>query len=257
MSCGGHDTIPRLNLSDFIDNNDILELTSFKKKPLSISNQSGSQPFFLHSTNNSSTPQIFKGPLNKETYKAFNTQLVLSLYRHLFFLANIVPIELSIEKYCNNSDLKDKSRKIYIHQDDATSLNKYQYSINTAFFVDFFLKTIPINTIHSLTKSSFDLDLDKDSTNYYIDFILKWCSLMSSDKGSKLINLFEKNKFKPEYIQNLKFFTEAIKMPIISTIMSDAEKLTGMTIFTARLQSFINLFIFPISESQKYKENIE
>ena len=50
---------------------------------------------------------------------------------------------------------------------------------------------------HSLYK------MDENSANYYTDFILKWCSLMSSDKGLKLINLFKKNKFKPEYIYSL------------------------------------------------------
>lgn len=139
MSCGGGDErLRRLNLSDFIDENDILELTSFEKNPLSISNQSGRQPFFLHSTNNPLTPQIFKGPLNKKTYKEFNTQLVLSLYKHLFFLTNIVPIKLSLQKHCSKSDQKDKLQKMYIHSDDVINLDNYQYRLDTPFFVDFF-----------------------------------------------------------------------------------------------------------------------
>lgn len=159
MSCDAT-RIPHIDLLKFICPEDILPLTSFQQNPLITFNDLA---FFLQSK----TSQILKEDLTTSNYKNFNTALIDTLYYHLKFMAQVIPVELSIEKYHNDIDLKNTLRQLYINTEAPSVLTIYRPNENHIFISKILL------TIDSLYEDCQNNGNLHNSITIYSNFILK------------------------------------------------------------------------------------
>jgi hypothetical protein len=236
MSC---DTIriPHIDLSKFIYSEDILPLTSFPKNPLITFSD---QVFFLQSK----TSQILQEDLTTFNYKKFNKKLIDTLYHHLKFMAQVIPVELSIEQQNNDIDLKNKLRQVYINKEAPSVLTIYRLNENHVCISEILLK------IDSLYENCLNKGNLLNSITIYSDFILKWNKLMASTKGQNLIALFEKNNFIYHYKSNLDKIKRQSGLIASQFELEIPDNLSPIKMFHNTFKEFIHLFILPKEDLQ-------
>lgn len=170
--------------------------------------------------------------MTKSNYKKFNRELINTLYYHLKFIAQVIPIELSIEQFCDDINLKNKLRQKYINEKAPSVLTTYRLNENHVFISEILLK---IDSLYKDCLAKGDLH---NSVTIYCDFILKWNNLMASSRGKNLIALFEKNKFEHRYQNILNTIKRQSELKILETI-------APIKMFHESFEKFINLFILP------------
>ena len=198
--------------------------------------------FFLQSK----TSQILKENLTISNYKNFHTELINNLYYHLKFMAQVIPVELSIDKYHNDIDLKNTLRQLYINTEAPSVLTIYRSNENHIFISKILL------TIDSLYEDCQNNGNLHNSITIYSNCISKWNRLMSSTKGQNLIALFKKNKFKDAYTTNLEKLNRQSKLFESHYKYVQPDTLAPIQMLHETFKEFINLFILPKEDLQNF-----